>query len=954
MKRLVIILSLAMTLSGADAGNLFTDGDFSEVKGNAFTAVSTDGGRVTCFMEDATWNKCAKLEITGVSTNKEGDAVTMAKLILGRDGKAVGFAAKPNTTYDFSFDLKGGVSCAYVSAFEWTGDNRWKDMKSLKTNPALKNLRIENAWSGFKGSFKTSSAAKRAAIEVKLWQSSRWGKIYEKGDYILVDNVKITESERNFEVSADTLEAPWTKAIASGDAAIGDFVGHLTGRASEYPTSLKVTAEKDAFVFDFICTDTTDGFTDPGGEVMWKGDECEVWFGPVEGGRRCSQFAVGITGEKFASVDGKKVDVGCFEGSSVRKGNEWKVHFIVPFKAFGRGELKPGEDIAFNAVRYRQKGRQVLSWCRMKEKISDVECFGRLFLDRYALDCANRADYERRRNELDTAALRAKYEKLRSMKFVVTPVRVTSDFEVPFMPREVFDAPEKISVKAAVNEMKSLPVALANLTDREEDYLVVIDHQRPRHKDSTRYNPCATDFGLEGFPAEKLRVRRALKMKDVSVKEPSLRFDPLPYADDSSSLTVASRESALMWFEFDTRGVKPGVYKGDLRVIPLCEYGHFKRPGKGYHDIVYDGEMKTVPIEFEVLPIELPEGPARASGYFSHGICEEGYCLQTELGSRTFMLSPWQFRYQKDAAGNFDYSKPQEECLSVRKRIRSHLEWGKAIGGRPPFFQIAYGAVSTFRSIYNPKKDPAVDERLWPQYLKGIRLALEAEGVSTDDWEVELWDEPPKGCGADMIRMAKLTKECEPKVQTLITLGHHGLTREELEKLARHIDSWIGSDASNWSNPGYAAFLTDELKRGKRVGHYKCYTSMKCSLDSYYRRHAWLGEKYVATGDYLYQFHDDCGALGTMDYKVPTAGGIAYYMFGRVTPSIRYMALREGMNDIRYLAKLREIAPDDPKVRKFLAEAVNRVCVTRAHDPDEADRVRAEAIELILELSAKQ
>jgi len=233
--------------------------------------------------------------------------------------------------------------------------------------------------------------------------------------------------------------------------------------------------------------------------------------------------------------------------------------------------------------------------------------------------------------------------------------------------------------------------------------------------------------------------------------------------------------------------------------------------------------------------------------------------------------------------------------------------------------------------------------------VKGIRLAMEACGVPTSQWEIETYDEPPVGIFPDMLRMHRLAKAAEPTVQLQMALGKHGMKPEEIAELARYTDAWIGSEASNWSNPAYADFLRSEKAKGKRVGHYVCNTSMRVSLDAYYRRRAWVGEQYDTTGDMMYQFRDDVGPLGTLDYKVPTAGGIVYAMFGRIVPSIRYMAIREGLTDVKYLAKLREVGAGDAAVEAFIRDSVKRVTVTRKHDPAESDRVREKAAKMILE-----
>ena len=65
------------------------------------------------------------------------------------------------------------------------------------------------------------------------------------------------------------------------------------------------------------------------------------------------------------------------------------------------------------------------------------------------------------------------------------------------------------------------------------------------------------------------------------------------------------------------------------------------------------------------------------------------------------------------------------------------------------------------------------------------------------------------------------------------------------------------------------------------------------------------------------------------------------------------MAVRQGVNDVKYLAKLREVGKDSADAQEFLKTAARRVLVEKAHDPNEADRVREEAAALILKLQKK-
>lgn len=60
------------------------------------------------------------------------------------------------------------------------------------------------------------------------------------------------------------------------------------------------------------------------------------------------------------------------------------------------------------------------------------------------------------------------------------------------------------------------------------------------------------------------------------------------------------------------------------------------------------------------------------------------------------------------------------------------------------------------------------------------------------------------------------------------------------------------------------------------------------------------------------------------------------------------MAYREGVTDVKYLAKLREVAGNDPEVKSFLADAARQVIIERPEARDLPAEMRERARELLL------
>ena len=115
---------------------------------------------------------------------------------------------------------------------------------------------------------------------------------------------------------------------------------------------------------------------------------------------------------------------------------------------------------------------------------------------------------------------------------------------------------------------------------------------------------------------------------------------------------------------------------------------------------------------------------------------------------------------------------------------------------------------------------------------------------------------------------------------------------------------------------------------------------MRESLARYYRRCPWTAAYYSLDAAYIYWFADASGGIGASSWKIATEGGICYISFDTFIPSIRYMAIREGVTDLKYLS----LVKDPAKARAYL----ERIYVTNAHDPKEPDRVRQEIIKEVL------
>lgn len=544
------------------------------------------------------------------------------------------------------------------------------------------------------------------------------------------------------------------------------------------------------------------------------------------------------------------------------------------------------------------------------------------------------------------------FAKKYGKRFAIAPVPVTSDMRIPFVPEEVMSPPERIAVKAAVNEIKAVPVALANLTGELAEYRVSLESTAAEDA-ITMYDGA---FGLAGFPSSKITVRKGLRFKDNDLYQGKLRIDPLAKMDEASTITVPAMECGLVWFDFDTAGVKPGVYRGRLRVISLSETGKtVRRSGGGYGDIVFECPgMRDVPFELEVRPIELPRTSAVYGGFFSGASNESMFRQMADAGGTDFSVSPWALCFGRDADGGFDVSryKPQKWTGGdAAKLIADHRGWAARNGTAVRFF-VGYSVWKTFRSVYGTKGDVPKTLETWKKWLSTVKKFMNANGVPDERYWMQLQDEPKRNDIPELIEALKHAHAAVPSMRFTMTFlgGNSPFTIEELKLFEPYLHGYIFHDHVFLRNPGYREYIADLVKKGKYVTHYTCSTRMNEDLDHEFRQNAWMSERWGLNGNYIYQAIDSGGGQGAINWKITTRGGLLYRAGDSFMPSVRLLALRQGVQDVKYLEALRRIDGDSESVRRFLRDAAKAVTENPAGgDRALPDRMREKAVEMILE-----
>jgi len=140
MCRAVLVgVAFVSLVAGGRADNLFPEGDFSQAKEGLSPLVFTNGGCVSLFTEQYSWNRCGRLHSPMATTNGQ-TVTTMAGAVIGSDGKTPGIPVRGGAIYDFSVEVRGNTRNVGFGACVWkTG--LWKDGKFIQTTLRLRRSR---------------------------------------------------------------------------------------------------------------------------------------------------------------------------------------------------------------------------------------------------------------------------------------------------------------------------------------------------------------------------------------------------------------------------------------------------------------------------------------------------------------------------------------------------------------------------------------------------------------------------------------------------------------------------------------------------------------------------------------------------------------------------------------------------------------------------------------------
>jgi len=389
--------------------------------------------------------------------------------------------------------------------------------------------------------------------------------------------------------------------------------------------------------------------------------------------------------------------------------------------------------------------------------------------------------------------------------------------------------------------------------------------------------------------------------------------DPL-VKTDGNIFTITTGATLKLWVIVSSEGVAPGTYEGEVVVRPLDTLE------------TTPDYWRRIPLTVKVWPFVLPrteDNPLQAymwggSGY--RGCVPDPVEMVRDLYEHrvNWVMADWFVIANRSSEKRFSVFTKEDMA-----RARTLFEQAKLRGMKVMF-------------AWNSPKAEAVKGVV--EYMRGLgfkdgefaSMSVKDEFGSKHVPGFLAYHRKVESLGVPMRFMCTYCAQTPP----------YGATHAEIEPLMDHIDIWLNHRGLWWppSEDG-DKLLALQRRHGVTIGAYQCSSPMRVApLVDYFRLYPWqawrMGVQLVAYWTYLGATRGDSD-FWDVHYEKGFRGhgpsGMVYWSAGgRLNPSKRYEAFREGMEDYCYLwilnrriAAARERGQDVAAAEKVLADSVS-------------------------------
>ena len=490
-------------------------------------------------------------------------------------------------------------------------------------------------------------------------------------------------------------------------------------------------------------------------------------------------------------------------------------------------------------------------------------------------------------------------------------IRKCNPMDVPRLPGDlpeidVQDATH-LDIRVLGDEWETAALAVWNMTGTTLDGQVVL----------SEFASSDGKTKVPGWDVVQVRTAPVLHLLTGGSKR-----DPLPKLQEGDLFRVASGENELLWLTFKTRGLAPGRYTATLTVRAL------------------DNRVKhEIEVALRVYPLKLgPKGKPRlnAWGSWLRGKTAAAKIQHARDYYVNVFLFPWPGALPHLKADAVDQPLGQRmdfaEFDHHMELYLSELNW-----------------TSFDFYLFELCTDRAKTNRLWPEpedklglWLADFKEHLNAKGIGPDRWALYVADEAAPGEPRDrVLRFVKKVNELDPDIQTYATIAPEG-DPEQVVEMSKHMDIMQQLSVS-----------TPTLKRIepnlKELWHYSIFLRTESPF-FHYRRELCAEQirtNHIGTGFWCWDEGSQAPNLW-YDRKHARFSGVYDHHDNTIVPSMRIDALREGIEDWKYVIMLEEaIARAQAKAVEgalvAAAEKFRGECVALMYDPDDVYLFRDQA-----------
>ncbi|MBN1554351.1 MAG: DUF4091 domain-containing protein [Phycisphaerae bacterium] len=430
-----------------------------------------------------------------------------------------------------------------------------------------------------------------------------------------------------------------------------------------------------------------------------------------------------------------------------------------------------------------------------------------------------------------------------------------------------------------------------------------------------------------------------------------IAFDPLVPIAPAQLVTIPGGETAMLWLDAKAPVTK-GNYQTRLGMISITTL-----PKSLTREQWNALQGKTPPSETDIrvsldvsgatLPDPIPVNTYTFGPYSQTGLVKE-YADFARRFHITYLLARYPFGAITQGPTMSD--NPSDYFDETMKILTT--DGGKII--------YSYNLLTEFdrflrRNGFEGKMADPHWKKLFQEWMTHWMKALADNGVTQEQFYIQLQDEPHGEIIPPLVELAKLVKEHFPNAPTMVDIGSRTV-REEIEALRPYVDLFIPVESrlTRWDT------REEELAYYKKHGPFWTYQcSVRAdvqSLTAYYRyrgvRDWLLGSDGVA----LFAFNSWRGDPWVQWDVISGTGfhdeGIVYPASDGPVPTMRIMEFRQGIEDFALLEMLRgkRNLPTREALRKRLHGTVlDPVLLLQGADPEETRQWRSKLLDVLEE-----